>query len=146
MLYEGADEPPLLRQLDNRWSRLRMVQDMRLVHQVVVMRRSAVMYVYDHQQDSIPQIGNELFCLAVMMATQGDWVADNMPGYVWRVHPGGVHHQLAGRAATLQFQQWALRQFNLPMWDYHQIVRYPHISQWKIAPDSYPTSLVELPV
>lgn len=117
-----------IRQLDNKWSRTRMISDMRLVHQIVVMKRDIVLPVYVNNWNSIPNIGNELFCLAILLAKQYNWIADPIVGYTWRIHAGGVHqliHQERfSRHHVLLAQQWALRELGLPVWEYHSIHRF----------------------
>ena len=61
------------------------------IHQLVVMRRECVQYVYDHFYDEIPKMHHTEVWMYWNMAMRAPWRAVDLVGYNWRVHGAGAH-------------------------------------------------------
>lgn len=113
------------RHLHNQWSRKRMVDDLRLIHQLVITPRDTTLAVYENHFDDIPPVWFELCSFAVFLAQSGDWINDPNRAYVWRKHDMCDHlTRQVTAGAVLEWQQWACQQFNLPIPMFSQTSRW----------------------
>lgn len=111
--------------MNNQWSIDRMINDPRLIHQVVLTPRKITMNVYEQFYTDIHPAGYELFCVAVLLAKYGNWANCNDVGYTWRIHDAGHHHTVSSTwAELLQLQNWARGEHGLPPLLYNSMCRF----------------------
>ena len=65
-----------------------------LVHQIIVYKRDILMKMYDKNFDKIPKMKCTDYAVNCLLAVNYDWHAVDHVGYVWRIHPDGMHHRM----------------------------------------------------
>lgn len=101
---DGTESPPELLHNFQQWP-LPVMGRLLEIHQIVVMKRECVKYVFDHHFDEIPKMQHAETWMYWNMATRSPWRAIDFAGYNWRVRSDGAHTILSSgedkkRAAT----------------------------------------------